>query len=199
LIRLRHIRPRLLPAALGLRSENAAHRIAVEWEQDGDVREGVYIPRRDTDSCLNTVAGGRVFPGVHHRARFDVRETPQRFEIHMRSRDEETWLDVLAHATNALPDTSVFDSVQTASAFFEAGSLGYSATEAGQKFDGIELRCRNWHVEPLSVEHVASSFFSARTRFDENEVIFDHALLMRGIEHEWHAREPLYCGDAALV
>lgn len=53
LIRLKQVRPRRLPLPMGIGSENAAHRIAVQWEQDGERREGVYIPRRDTDSRLN--------------------------------------------------------------------------------------------------------------------------------------------------
>src|ERR1051326_1862789 len=54
LIRLKKIRPRFLPSFLGISSENAAHRIAVEWENDGETKEGVFIPRRDTSSRLNT-------------------------------------------------------------------------------------------------------------------------------------------------
>ena len=50
LIRLKHARPRLFPKTLGVSSENAAYRIAVEWEQDGKITEGVFIPRRDTSS-----------------------------------------------------------------------------------------------------------------------------------------------------
>ena len=50
LIRLRHIRPRVLPWWMGISSENAAHRIAVQWESEGQVREGVYVVRRDTSS-----------------------------------------------------------------------------------------------------------------------------------------------------
>ena len=50
LIRLASVRPRGLPAGLGLRSENAAHRIVVEWDADGRSHDGVYIPRRDSDS-----------------------------------------------------------------------------------------------------------------------------------------------------
>src|SRR5215216_6534259 len=64
LIRLEHIRPVALPGFLGLSSENAAHRIAVQWnDADGTLREGVYIPRRDSSSRLNQLAGGRLFPG----------------------------------------------------------------------------------------------------------------------------------------
>ncbi|MFP6612891.1 MAG: hypothetical protein VB835_11320, partial [Pirellulales bacterium] len=34
LIRLKQIRPRCTPALLGISSENAAHRIAVEWDEN---------------------------------------------------------------------------------------------------------------------------------------------------------------------
>jgi len=63
LIRLENIRPPRFPSLLGLSSENAAHRIAVTWEDDGGAHEGVYIPRRDTGSLDNHFAGGRLFPG----------------------------------------------------------------------------------------------------------------------------------------
>ena len=39
LIRLKAMRPRFFPFRWGIGSENAAHRIAVEWEVDGEFRE----------------------------------------------------------------------------------------------------------------------------------------------------------------
>ncbi|MEX0741604.1 MAG: DUF2071 domain-containing protein, partial [Phycisphaeraceae bacterium] len=74
LIRLKNLRPKALPTTWGMRSENAAHRFAVTWQEDGVRREGVYVRRRDTDSRLNALAGGRLFPGVHHHAHFEVAE-----------------------------------------------------------------------------------------------------------------------------
>src|SRR4051812_28065039 len=59
LIRLKHVRPKFWPAAIGVQSENAAHRIAVEWDDNGVLREGVFIPRRDTNSRFNSLLGGR--------------------------------------------------------------------------------------------------------------------------------------------
>lgn len=50
LIRLSDLRPTGAPAALGVTTENAAHRIAVEWDDGEGRRHGVYIPRRDTSS-----------------------------------------------------------------------------------------------------------------------------------------------------
>lgn len=83
LIRLEEIRPKGLPKFLGIQSENSAHRIAVEWQDEfGELCEGVYVPRRDTDSALNSLAGGRIFLGVHHRSIFEVED--QDGEISMR-------------------------------------------------------------------------------------------------------------------
>jgi hypothetical protein len=193
-IRLKHIRPRYLPAVIGVSSENAAHRIAVQWDQEGQLREGVYVPRRDTSSWLNHALGGRLFPGVHHHARFDVLESDGHYRIVLNSDDGQTHLAVEGRIASDLPSTSVFGSLDEASVFFERGSLGYSATRKAGTFDGLELRSFNWHVEPLHVERVESSFFNDRGLFPEGAAEFDCALLMRGIDHEWHAREVLCAG-----
>jgi uncharacterized protein YqjF (DUF2071 family) len=74
LIRLKNIRPKGLPKEIGISSENGAHRIAVEWTENGELKQGVYIPRRDTSSRLNSLAGGRIFTGTHHLADFTVIE-----------------------------------------------------------------------------------------------------------------------------
>lgn len=195
LIRLRGLRPRFLPRWLGIGSENAAHRTAVEWDDGGGVREGVYIRRRDTSSWLTTVAGGRLFPGLHSHAAFTVRETATHFEVALRSDDGATDLAVAGDVAADLPGTSVFGSVAEASAFFRAGALGYSATRDPRRFQGLELRCRDWRVEPLAVSAVRSSFFDDRAVFPAGSIEFDCALLMRGIEHEWHGQSDL-CGGA---
>jgi hypothetical protein len=188
LIRLKGIRPRFIPSFLGISSENAAHRIAVEWDRDGETKEGVFIPRRDTSSRLNTMLGGRLFPGVHHHAAFQVDEKEDHFRVELNSDDRHTHLLVEGHVAQELPQSSVFGSLQEASDFFKRGSLGYSVTARPNQFDGLELRSFNWHVHPLAVEKVESSFFEDRTLFQPGSVEFDCALLMRGIEHEWHGR-----------
>lgn len=193
LIRLKHVRPTFWPAWLGISSENAAHRTAVEWDDHGTVCEGVYIHRRDSSSWLNTLAGGWVFPGLHHHARFTVAETADHFSVALRSDDGETHMSVRGHLTNRLPKSSVFASVEEASAVFQAGSLGYSALPNPSRFQGLELRCRHWHVEPLDVEEACSSFFDDESLFPNGSIAFDCALLMRGIEHEWHSRDDLCC------
>jgi len=191
LIRLKQMRPRGLPTPLGFSSENAAHRIAVEWEEHGEYREGVCIPRRDTSSQFNTLVGGRLFPGVHHHASFRVTEEDEIFSVHVTSDDGETRVVVEAHIASHLPKRSIFTSLEEASAFFERGSLGYSVTHQAGKLESLELRCRNWKVEPLQVTKVQSSFFDHPERFPSGSAQFDCALLMRAIRHEWYVQEPL--------
>ena len=199
LIRLTKVRPTSFPSWLGISSENAAHRTAVEWDDHGTVREGVYVRRRDTNSWLNSLAGGRVFPGIHHHAKFTVKETADRFEVALCSDDGVTNMSVRGRRTDQLPASSVIRSLEEASAFFQAGSLGYSATRDPSRFQGLELRCLNWQAEPLEVEEVRSGFFEDKSLFPKGSIEFDCALLMRGIEHEWHGREDLCCAPGGPV
>src|SRR5207253_906336 len=114
-IRLEHMRPKMLPEAIGLHSENAAHRIAVVWDDDGTMREGVFIPRRDTNSPVNQFLGGRLFPGEHHRAEFEVREMEREVSVSMKSLDCDVAVRVSREIADALPDTSIFPSLEAAS------------------------------------------------------------------------------------
>jgi len=195
LIRLKAVRPRFVPLPWGFRSENAAHRIAVEWDVKGGAREGVYVPRRDTDSKLNSLVGGTLFPGIHHHASFEVEESGDHLSVTLESDDGATRVHVVGAVSDELPKSSVFTSLEQASDFFEAGSLGYSATREEGRYDGLELSCKTWRVEPLAVEEVESSYFGDESSFPAGSVGFDCALLMRDIDHEWHGREDLCCSQ----
>jgi hypothetical protein len=123
-----------------------------------------------------------------------VQEHDDRYRIELNSDDRQTHLLVEGHIAHELPSTSIFGSLQEASAFFEKGSLGYSVTAQPGQFDGLELRSFRWQVQPLSVDQVVSSFFENRALFPPGTVAFDCALLMREIEHEWHGRGQLCAG-----
>ena len=193
LIRLEHIRPKILPAFIGINSENAAHRIAVLWDDErGVTREGVFIPRRDTDSEINHLMGGRIFPGEHNRASFTVEESETEVSLSMESQDGRIKVGLVGRISDALPTSSLFSSLSAASSFFEPGSLGYSVTGDAHRLDGVELETKEWRVEPMTLDRVNSSFFADEERFPKGSVEFDHALIMRNIAHEWHSASDLY-------
>src|SRR5215469_4643608 len=103
LIRLKDMRPHGFPLPYGITSENAAHRIAVQWSENGQLREGVFIPRRDTSSAFQALAGGRIFPGLHHLANFDAVEDENNFELKMASRDGSASVEVRARRARTIP------------------------------------------------------------------------------------------------
>lgn len=193
LIRLKNVRPRFLPVPVGISSENAAHRIAVEWDADGEIRQGVYIPRRDTSSRFNGWVGGSLFPGIHHHAKFTVLESERHLSVSLQSDDGNTRIHVSGSVTNQFPKSSVFSGLPNASQFFAKGSSGYSVTRKIDRFDGLELRCENWAMEALEIDKIESSFYDNKTRFPSGSINFDCALLMRGIRHQWHGLEDLCC------
>jgi len=190
LIRLKNIRPKGIPFNIGVSSENGAHRMAVEWTTQHEKKEGVYVPRRDTSSRLNFLAGGRVFPGVHHLADFTVTESNGNYTIAFKS-DDGTFLEIAAKETNAWSDESVFDDQACASEFFRQGSLGYSPDKIGDAFEGLELKTRDWEVSPLTIIRVRSSFFEDESIFPKGSIKFDNALLMRNIDHEWNSKKTI--------
>jgi hypothetical protein len=199
LIRLSGIGPSFLSVPGGFASENAAHRIAVEWDENGAPREGVFIPRRDTNALLNQLIGGRIFPGRHHAAKFEVEETDERFNLKMYGEDGATFVRVSAHTANKLPNDSIFGSLAEASKFFRGGALGWSSRPASGEFDGLELCCHEWRMEPLAVEQVESSFFKNPGLFPPGAAKFDSAFLMRNIAHEWRARGRLTTFERAMA
>ena len=188
LIRLEQMRPKMMPEFLGLSSENAAHRIAVLWDDEtGETREGVYIPRRDTDSFINSTIGGTLFPGEQNRADFTVEREAGEIDFAMASKDKKIAVELKGRIARALPETSLFSSLDEASKFFEPGSLGFSVTGGGKSLDGIVLKTEEWKVDAFAVDFVHSSFYDNETIFPKGSIEFDHALIMQNIAHEWHS------------
>ncbi|MEM7011437.1 MAG: hypothetical protein AAF585_08135 [Verrucomicrobiota bacterium] len=52
----------------------------------------VFLFRVDTDSQLNALAGGRVFPGVHHHSTFMVEDSDGRISMRIKADDLEVSL-----------------------------------------------------------------------------------------------------------
>jgi hypothetical protein len=183
LIRLGHVRPVGLPRVLGRSSENAAHRVAVEWDTPDGPACGVYITRRDTNALVNTLVGGRLFPGEHHRARFRVDERSDEVRVAFDSLDGDTSVDVRVAPASRF-DSGLFPDLAAASDFFQAGSVGYSPARGGS-LDGLELCTSAWRVEPVQVVSARSSFFDAGGPFPPGSAELDCALLMRDVPVTW--------------
>jgi uncharacterized protein YqjF (DUF2071 family) len=186
LIRLGSVRPHGVPAKLGVATENAAHRIAVEWQEAGQWRAGVYVPRRDTDSRLTEVLGGRVFPGLHQRARFQVEETDEQVRVAFTTSDGATKVDAEVRRTRELRGSRLFRDLETASTFFQSAPTAWSPRRDG-RLEAVSLHTDAWSIEAAEPLRVRSSFFDDRTRFPTGSVTLDSAMLMVDVPVRWDA------------
>jgi hypothetical protein len=203
LIRLEALRPLGLPRALGLSSENAAHRIAVR--RPGGT--GVFVLRRDSPSLVAVAAGGRLFPGVHGRASLEVEERGQLRRVAMRTADGAGDVRVEVRPVERPAVGSLFPDVDAASRFFRTGAVGFSRGHRPDRLEGMELRLHGWNLAPLEVLRLESAFYDDRERFPAGSIEFDSAFLMTGLDHEWRpcdaplsaaaAGRPAACGSAA--
>ncbi len=185
LIRLGSLRPSGLPPRLGLTTENAAHRIAVEWEERGTRRSGVFIPRRDSNSRLTWLLGGRVFPGAHHYARFSAEETDDVLHVGFRSQDGTAQAEVRVAVEPTLTNSRLFADVAEASRFFEEGAVGLSPGRDPLRLEAVRLTTRAWQVQPCRVISSQSSFFDDATLFPAGSATIDSALVMRKVPVLW--------------
>ena len=199
LIRLGRLRPSRVPGWAGIRTENAAHRVAVEWDAMGGRQSGVYIPRRDSNSVVTVLAGGRLFPGEHHRASFDVHETARDLHVAFASTDGTAHVSVDVRVAQQLRGSALFADLKEASDFFRGGSAGFSATRDSGRLDGLELRADRWVVEPGEVISVCSSFFDDARLFPPGSAAIDCALLMREIPVTWNVIEPTFPASSTTL
>lgn len=169
LIRLGHLVLRGKPQWGGNHPEDAAHRIAMEWDTPGGTQTGVYIVRRDSNSLSNVLAAGCIYPGRHNRSRFVVNESPEEIRIYCRALDASVEFDVHVRLTETLEGSKLFRDVTEASAFF-----GQDATDAGED--------AAWTMHPASVLAASSSYFGNAERFPRGSIEVDSALVMRPIE-----------------
>jgi hypothetical protein len=196
LIRLGELRPAGLPGRGGLRTENAAHRIAVEWDGPDGLRTGVYIPRRDTGARLTALVGGRLFPGRHHLAAFSVEEQEHTLRVAYTAHDDAAHVDVAVTVADRWPGSTLFGSLDEASAFFREGAAGYSPGRDPQALDGLELRTETWRIEPAIVNAATSSFFDDPRLFPGGTAVLDNALVMRDVRAGWRSLPRLWTRQA---
>jgi hypothetical protein len=186
LIGLERLRPKGIPGALGLSSENMAHRIAVRYPTRDGMHDGVFIWRRETDQWLVTLLGGRLFPGVHNRAGFVIDEGRDGLSVAVKTEGGLADVDFAGSYETAWQPDSIFPKFDNAVEFFRRGDCGFSCSLRAGRLDGLRLKTLQWEMSTLRTTRLYSAFFQNGERFSSNAIHFDCALLMRGIPHEWH-------------
>ena len=73
---------------------------------------------------------------------------------------------------------------EDAEEFFSNAPTGYSPDRTGARLEAVQLRASSWHLEPLTVESLHSTFIDEQCR-DDGDMAFDSAFLMRNLQATW--------------
>ncbi|MFF1540640.1 DUF2071 domain-containing protein [Microbacterium sp. NPDC058269] len=179
LIALTELRPGWVRPRWGITTENAAHRFAVEWDEGGATRTGVYVIERHSSGVVPVIGGGRFFPGMQRRARFETEETDARFQVRMLASDASVSADVEVVEEW---ESTLFPTVDDASRFYRSGAVGWSPRRDGRGAEAVELSSTRWAVDAGRVNEIRSSFFDGLPR---GAAQIDSALVMRDVPVTW--------------
>jgi hypothetical protein len=189
LIHMSEVRPKNLPAALGVDIQGSAHRVAVTWtDRDGVEHPGVYILRRDSGSRIVGLIGRRAL--AEHPARFLTSETENAIDIDVRSRDGRGSVCVRSRLSNELK-SSVLGTLPDARAFFEHGGPGYTLVRPG-RFTGVALTAASWDMAPVEMSEVQSAWLGNPDLFPAGTAAPDSALVMRRTDSSWRSVPMLF-------
>jgi hypothetical protein len=184
LIRMGSLRPAFIKPPIGWGGENAAYRIAVEYEDaTGATKTGVYVPQRFSQSYLPVLAGGRIFPGAQTKASFTVHETPETIQVAFTAGQAEAEVRVAVTPTSSF-SSALFPDLAAASAFYRDSPVAWSPAGPSGRKEGLELATTAWHVEPGTLTHFQSRWLDS---LPAAQATFDHVLIMEQVPVEWRA------------
>lgn len=172
------VRPEPLPAVFGARLRAVAHRISVEWDDDLGVTEvGVYVPTRHTDSRPAIVAGGRWFPGVHRRAKFELVDDGHRLDWSVAPTDQTTRYGLTVSASMVAVSTP--PPFEPIGAICVGAAIGLSPDHHGV-LEAARMNPNHRRAELVQVNHLESEFLAQFTTAEPAP-----SYLMRDVDVIW--------------
>jgi hypothetical protein len=148
-------RPVRIPATMGTSFLAAAHRIAVEWDDERTTTVGVYVPLRLTPSRAAVALGGRVFPGVHGRASIRLTDDGRRVAWSVDAGESYSVLvDASAHAA---PPSAPCEPI---GATCLGAEFGLSPGHDGA-LEVARMRPSHRQAQAVDVDHLESAFLAS--------------------------------------
>ena len=194
--RYEKVRPRALPAALGISLATCVHGVLARWEAGGIQRDGMCVLRRDVDSRWLGPASSLVLPGVGSGARLAIAEDFPEIEFTVTGIDGGLYLEGLGTQAPQWPADSVFQGMREAAELTQLVDGQYVAPRgvtprSRGRLDSYALSSQGAGPgvpEALAMVRVQDSWFTGSPRFPAGCAEFDSALIVRDMSCLWHAR-----------
>ena len=192
--------PRFLPPLAGdlLRERRPPRRRRMG--RGGRRREGVFVPRRDTDSRLNRLGGRAALPRrplttPAFTVRGDGRPLPRRPP----QRRRRTSLSVVGGVNAAVAGGVGLRLARGGLRLLRGGLAGVLRDAPARPARGAGAAAPRWRVEPLAGRAGGVQLLRGPVALPAGVGRVRLALLMRGIDHEWHVRGELVGREPQLT
>lgn len=150
-------------------TEGAEYHFAVEFDEDGKTRSGVYVVRRESNSFSDRDIFELYYPGGPSHSHFDSVETESSILMKVTSLDDDVEIEFKGNVRTDWPEGSVFLTIEDAGDFFFSGQDAVLGSE-----DDI------WTLEAMHPDVVNSTYFDCTRRFLPGSIELDNVILMRG-------------------
>jgi len=182
------MRPKHLPAAVGVSYWHVAYRLYVQLPlPTGEVVQGLYFVRSDCDRWLMSLLGNLLTDFRFHVASIVVREEPDAVLLRVASKHAPAQARLVAAGVPQLAAGSPFASAQEAAAFLAYEPHGIALTPAGHaNIIHVTRDERAWRSHPLRVESAEWTFFAGQ------DVCLESCYAVEPIAYQWD-RGRVYC------
>lgn len=174
-----------IPARLGVRNVNCAHRFAVIDESTGE--PAVYVEDRNTDSRLGSFISSLGFPGRHARVEARIERDGDTWDITMGEGSDPLFSARARRATSLR--SVLFPSPDRFAQFIAEGVRSYSPAVKPDMLNIVDLHKEDAAYESLEVERVTDRLLSQWLGAQET-LQLDSALRTTGGTYLWR-----YCGQ----
>ncbi|MEZ5976330.1 MAG: hypothetical protein R3F17_01825 [Planctomycetota bacterium] len=198
-MRIVGLRPRLMPRPLGLTMEIASHLIVAEWMDQGQLRNVLYVMRRDVQVRRLGRAAGLLLPGHPYPAKVRLDDEAHGLRFALASNDGHCQLDLDARVTDHWEHQDLFVGPPYLIRMLGNRSGGFLGFDEQGHGSLVELDAQPEHITPLSVGRAHSSLFTGAA-FPAGTSIPDAAVMQRDLICRWTSRgKVLRATDPALA
>jgi len=115
--------------------------------------------------------------------------------VSLPSTDGSETLDLMAQPAADLGPSRLFADLDQDAAFFQKGSVGYSATCGLPTSQRLGLHTDARRVEPVRLQAVRSNYFEGASLFSSGSITLGCGALIRDDPVQWHAFDPIRSGQ----
>ncbi|WDE97072.1 hypothetical protein PQO03_03765 [Lentisphaera profundi] len=166
---------------MGYPYEVILHSIAIEWDESDETKNGLAILALHNSSRVAAFLSKKTYPIKCLYTQFEADEHFTSYQFKVNAQKHEIYLQ--AGMEPHFSKESFFTSAREAGNFFQESLIHQHSSNQNTDRFFQSLAEGQWTCQALHIKEFTSQFFE--DNFDEKDIEFDHAIMMKKIEPSW--------------